>query len=64
MTKYAYNDAGLVARRKRLDGSETLTTLVMSYDAAGRGMYFFEWGNKGNPWVLTAEKVRVNKKEE
>ena len=36
VTKYAYNDAGLVARRKRLDGSETLTTLVMSYDAAGR----------------------------
>ena len=36
MTKYAYNDAGLVARRKRLDGSETHTTLVMSYDAAGR----------------------------
>ena len=36
VTKYAYNDAGLVARRKHLDGSETLTTIVMSYDAAGR----------------------------
>lgn len=36
MTKYAYNDAGLVTSRKCLDGSETLTTLVMSYDAAGR----------------------------
>ena len=36
VTKYTYNDADLVTRRKRLDGSETLTTLVMSYDAAGR----------------------------
>ena len=36
VTKYAYNDAGLVTRMERLDGSETLTSLVMSYDAAGR----------------------------
>ena len=36
MTKYAYNDAGLVTRRKRLDGSEALTTLDSAYDAAGR----------------------------
>ena len=32
VTKYAYNDAGLVTRRKRLDGSETLTTLGLAYD--------------------------------
>ena len=32
VTKYAYNDAGLVARRKRLDGSEALTTLGLAYD--------------------------------
>ena len=36
VTKYAYNDAGLVTRMERLDGSETLTSLVVSYDGAGR----------------------------
>ena len=36
VTKYAYNDAGLVTRMDRLDGSETLTSLVVSYDGAGR----------------------------
>ncbi len=36
VTKYAYNDAGLVTRRKRLDVSETLTSLGVAYDAAGR----------------------------
>jgi YD repeat-containing protein len=35
VTKYAYNDAGLVTRMERLDGSETLTSLVVSYDGAG-----------------------------
>ena len=32
VTKYAYNDAGLVTSRKRLDGSKTLTTLGLAYD--------------------------------
>ena len=36
VTKYAYNDAGLVTQMERLDGSETLTSLVVSYDGAGR----------------------------
>ncbi len=36
VTKYAYNDAGLVTRMERLDGSETLTSLGVAYDAAGR----------------------------
>ena len=36
VTKYAYNDAGLVTRMERLDGSEMLTSLVVSYDGAGR----------------------------
>ena len=36
VTKYAYNDAGLVTRMDRLDGNETLTSLVVSYDGAGR----------------------------
>ena len=36
VTKYAYNDAGLVTRVERLDGNETLTSLVVSYDGAGR----------------------------
>lgn len=36
VTKYAYNDAGLVTRMERLDGSETLTSLDVSYDGAGR----------------------------
>ena len=36
MTKYAYNDAGLVTRMERLDGSETLTSLSVAYDGAGR----------------------------
>ena len=36
VTKYAYNDAGLVTRMERLDGSETLTSLAVSYDGAGR----------------------------
>ena len=36
VTKYAYNDAGLVTRMERFDGSETLTSLVVSYDGAGR----------------------------
>ena len=36
MTKYAYNDAGLVTRMERLDGSETLTSLSVAYDVAGR----------------------------
>ena len=36
VTKYAYNDAGLVTRMERLDGSETLTSLAVSCDAAGR----------------------------
>ena len=36
MTKYAYNDAGLVTSRKRLDGSEALTSLGVAYDATGR----------------------------
>ena len=36
MTKYAYNDAGLVTRMDRFDGNETLTSLVVSYDGAGR----------------------------
>ena len=36
VTKYTCNDAGLVTRMERLDGSETLTSLVVSYDGAGR----------------------------
>ena len=36
VTKYAYNDAGLVTRMERLDGSETLTSLDIAYDGAGR----------------------------
>ena len=36
LTKYSCNDAGLVTRMERLDGSETLTSLVVSYDGAGR----------------------------
>ncbi len=36
VTKYAYNDAGLVTRVESLDGNETLTSLVVSYDGAGR----------------------------
>ena len=36
VAKYAYNDAGLVTRMERLDGSETLMSLVVSYDGAGR----------------------------
>ena len=36
VTKYAYNDAGLVTRMDRLDGSETLTSLSVAYDVAGR----------------------------
>ena len=36
VTKYTYSDAGLVTRMERLDGSETLTSLVVSYDGAGR----------------------------
>jgi len=36
VTKYAYSDAGLVTRMERLDGSETLTSLAVSYDGAGR----------------------------
>ena len=36
MTKYSCNDAGLVTRMERLDRSETLTSLVVAYDAAGR----------------------------
>lgn len=36
VTKYAYNDAGLVTRMERLDGSETLTSLTVVYDGAGR----------------------------
>ena len=35
VTKYAYNDAGLATQMERLDGSETLTSLVVSYDGAG-----------------------------
>jgi len=36
VTKYAYNDAGLVTRMERLDGSETLSSLSVAYDGAGR----------------------------
>ena len=36
VTKYSCNDAGLVTRMERLDGSETLTSLVVTYDGAGR----------------------------
>ncbi|MBR3957561.1 MAG: hypothetical protein IKJ89_06905, partial [Kiritimatiellae bacterium] len=36
VTKYTYSDAGLVTRMERLDGSETLTSLAVSYDGAGR----------------------------
>ena len=36
VTKYSCNDAGLVTRMERLDGSETLTSLVVAYDGAGR----------------------------
>ena len=36
VTKYSCNDAGLVTRMERLDGSETLTSLDVSYDGLGR----------------------------
>ena len=36
VTKYAYNDAGLVTRMERLDGSETLTSLGVAYNGMGR----------------------------
>ncbi len=36
VTKYAYNDAGLVTHMERLDGSETLTTCTFTYHADGQ----------------------------
>ncbi len=36
MTKYAYNDAGLVTRMERLDGSETLTFRAFMCHADGQ----------------------------
>ena len=36
VTKYTDNNAGLATRLKRRDGSETLTSLDIAYDAAGR----------------------------
>ena len=37
--KYAYNDAGLVTRMERLDGSETLTSLSVAYDGSVVGIW-------------------------
>ena len=42
VTKYAYNDAGLVTRMERLDGSETLASLAVSYDGAGRPVSYID----------------------
>ena len=39
VTKYAYNDAGLVTRMERLDGSETLTSLSVAYDGSVVGIW-------------------------
>lgn len=39
VTKYAYNDPGLVTRMDRLDGSETLTSLSVAYDGSVVGIW-------------------------